>query len=150
MPVSVRPARRSDHDQMAAVYRDASLSNNGDRAVLLANPQLLIFDPAPVEEGRSLVAVAGDAVVGFVTTRCDGERCELEDMFVTPSWMRRGVATLLMTEAVHAAREKGASVIDVIANGHALAFYGHVGFLHDHEVQLEFGRGYRMHLALRP
>jgi hypothetical protein len=33
------------------------------------------------------------------------------------------------------------------ANGHALDFYKSAGFVLDEEIDLEFGRGYRMHLA---
>jgi N-acetylglutamate synthase-like GNAT family acetyltransferase len=57
-----------------------------------------------------------------------GQIGELEDLFVDPDWMRRGIATKLVLDALANAREQGIARIDMTANGHALAFYKKVGF----------------------
>jgi ribosomal protein S18 acetylase RimI-like enzyme len=105
-----------------------------------------VFSPTAINEGRTLVAVAAGELVGFVTTHIDGDRCEVEDLFVDPTSMRRGVASRLVAEAAASARAGGADRIEVTGNGHALRFYESAGFVLDHEVDLEFGHGYRMHL----
>ena len=43
---SIRLADPSDVDAIADVFRRSSLSNEGDRAALLANPDVLVFDDA--------------------------------------------------------------------------------------------------------
>ena len=145
--MSIRLAVPTDLARVSEIFRDASLSNEGDRPLLAAHPEFLIFEPAAIEEGRTLVAVVDDEVVGFVTTLTTAGLWEVEDLFVDPGWMRRGVATQLMVEAASVARSGGALRIEVTANGHALDFYKSAGFVLDHEIDLEFGRGYRMHLA---
>jgi len=146
MELTIRPAVPGDYDRVSTVFREASLSNEGDRPLLAAHPEFLIFAPAALEEGRTLVAETDGRIVGFVSTIVEGEHCEIEDLFVDPAWMRRGVASRLMADAAASVRATGATTIEVTANGHALAFYVSAGFVVDREVDLEFGHGYRMHL----
>jgi GNAT superfamily N-acetyltransferase len=142
-------AMPDDIGTLRRVYRQASLSNGGDRAKLLANPDALEFSDTCVREGRARVAVAADGrIVGFVTPLDVGDRLELEDLFVDPEWMKRGVGRALVADVVETARQRGFSQIVVIANPHALAFYEKVGFVVDREVETRFGPGHRMHLEI--
>ena len=145
--LTVRQAVPADYDRVSTIFREASLSNEGDRPLLAAHPEFLILAPAALEEGRTLVAETDGRIVGFVTTIVAGEHCEIEDLFVDPAWMRRGVASQLMVEAAAMVRSGGATLIEVTANGHALAFYESAGFVVDREMDLEYGHGFRMHLA---
>ena len=146
----VRLARMEDLPALRDVFRRSSLSNEGDRASLLAHPDALEFSHRAVAEGRVRVAVIDDRVVGFATVLATGQICELEDLFVDPDWMRRGIATKLVLDALANAREQGIARIDVTANGHALAFYKKVGFAWDGISQTQFGRGHRMHVDVPP
>src|SRR5882757_8181104 len=121
--ISVRRANAADFPRVSAIFRDASMSNEGDRPLFVEHPEILVFSPTAIHEGRTLVAVAAGELVGFVTTHIDGGRCEVEDLFVDPTWMRRGVASRLMAEAAASARAGGADRIEVTGNGHALHFY---------------------------
>jgi GNAT superfamily N-acetyltransferase len=112
------------------VYRRASLSNAGDRGKLLAHPEYLILGPEGLAEGRTHVAEEDGAVVGFATwadTETAGTS-ELEDLFVDPDYMRRGIAAALVSRIVEVVRARGAERLEVTANPHALAFYRNVGF----------------------
>jgi ribosomal protein S18 acetylase RimI-like enzyme len=146
--LNVRRAVPADLARVSDIFREASLSNEGDRPLLAAHPEFLVFEPAAIEEGRTLVAVAHGEVRGFVTTHVDGDVWEVVDLFVDPAWMRRGIATRLMADAAAAARSGGATRIEVTANGHALDFYKSAGFVLGHEIELEYGHGYRMQLAV--
>jgi GNAT superfamily N-acetyltransferase len=133
--VLVRTAAPADLPELQRIYRAASLSNRGDREALLANPEFLVLAGDGVEAGRTRVACADDGrLLGFASTvaatagGADGE-LELEDLFVDPAWMRRGVARLLVQDAVRTARDGGFSRISVTGNPHALAFYLAVGFV---------------------
>jgi len=145
--VTIRRAGPADYDRVSTIYREASLSNEGDRPLLTAHPELLVFDPAVLDRNETHAAEVDGEIVGFVTIVVDGDHGEVDDLFVDPAWMRRGVASRLMTEAVAAAGAAGATTIEVDANGHALAFYERAGFVVDREVELEYGRGLRMRLV---
>jgi GNAT superfamily N-acetyltransferase len=147
---SIRLAVANDVAAINAVFRRSSLSNEGDREFLLDNPEVLVFDDAAIRAGRTRVAVADVHIVGFATTTVLGEKAELDDLFVDPPWMRRGVARALILEAVLAARAVGSRRIEVTANEHARSFYDAVGFVADGAVATQFGPGTRMHLDIAP
>jgi ribosomal protein S18 acetylase RimI-like enzyme len=149
--LEIRTAVPADLDPIGAVYRRASLSNEGDRDALLANPDALEFDPEPVAAGLTRVAVVGARVVGFVTARPGpADALELDDLFVDPDWMRRGIATALVRDVEQAARAAAVACVEVTANGHALAFYRAVGFTVTGTVETRFGPGTRMRLDTGP
>jgi len=149
--VLIRDSVPADLDALRDVYRRSSLSNDGDRASLLAHPEVLEFPGPATGDGRTRVAVTGDGrLVGFATTLIAGDAAELDDLFVDPGWMRRGIGRALVLDAIAIARDRGASRVEVTANPHALVFYESVGFAVDHEVQTRFGPGSRMHVDVAP
>ncbi len=145
----IRAAKPADMPALSAVYRRSSLSNDGDRPDLLANPEFLEFSDLAVREGRTRVATAGDRVVGFATwLAAGGGVVEVEDLFVDPGWMRQGIGTALVLDLIEIVRDAGARRAEVTGNRHALAFYRSVGFTLDHEVATTLGSGLRMHLDI--
>jgi GNAT superfamily N-acetyltransferase len=143
----IREAVPADLPGLRDVYRRSSLSNQGDRASLLANPDVLEFPGPAAGDGRTRVAVAPDGrVAGFATSLIGGDTIELDDLFVDPGWMRQGVGRALVADVVTIARDWGIGRVEVTANPHALTFYEKAGFTADHEVATRFGTGTRMHL----
>jgi GNAT superfamily N-acetyltransferase len=133
------------------VFRRSSLSNDGDRMNLLAHPDALELSDLAVREGRTRAALADGRIVGFATGLSLGAAAtEVEDLFVDPGWMRRGAGRALMTDMIAIARGQGVRRLEVTANPHALAFYGQIGFVADHDVETTFGPGQRMHLDVAP
>ena len=125
--VRIRAACTSDLPALRDVFRRSSLSNEGDRDLLLARPEVLELTDAGITEGRTQVAVgADDAILGFITT-CPLDACvlEIEDLFVDPDWMRTGVASRLVEDLLATASRKGGRRIELTANPHANAFYRH-------------------------
>jgi GNAT superfamily N-acetyltransferase len=147
-PLLTRAAAASDLPALRDVYRRSSLSNDDDRALLLARPELLDFADAAVREGRTRVAVDDGRVVGFASTVVRGEAVELEDLFVDPDRRREGIGRALVVDVVAVARGVGRGRVEVDANRHALAFYEQVGFVGLGEVSLEFGTAIRMRLDI--
>jgi GNAT superfamily N-acetyltransferase len=96
----IRPGTPADYPAAAAIYRRASLSNAGDRDELLAHPDHLILPGDGLAERRTYVAEEAGSVVGFATWTQTGDGVELEDLFVDPNWMRRGIATTLVARIV--------------------------------------------------
>ena len=148
--VSIRFAAAADTTALSALYRRSSLSNEGDRENLLAHQDALKLSVAPVVEQRVRVAVVDDRIVGFATVLVTESVGELEDLFVDPDWMRRGIGRALVCDAVARARECGVTRIEVTANGHALDFYESVGFVLAGLSQTRFGPADRMHLDVPP
>lgn len=152
----IRTAEPADVTALRDVFRRSSLSNDGDRANLLAHPDALKFDDTPVGEQRTRVALDNDRVIGFATTRVGtpadfgANAIELDDLFVDPVWMRRGVALSLVADAIAIARANGFARVEVTANPHAMLFYRAAGFIDDGLTETLFGPGRRMHLDVHP
>lgn len=149
---TVRPARIEDRGRLTQIYRDASLSNPGDRAALLAHPDVLIVDEGLISRGRVRVATLADGqVIGFASTSpTDSGNLELDDLFVDPLWQRRGVGSALLKALQAKGRRDGVARLEVTANDHAFEFYRAAGFETVGRMQTEFGEGSRMHLQLSP
>lgn len=147
--VRIRTSDARDLPALRRLYRRSSLSNEGDRRVLLAIPHALELPAHNVTQGRTRVAVADDGtILGFATGLPNGSMLEIEDLFVEPNWMRKGVATRLIADQIAIAKRQQLHRLAVTANPHAYAFYRSVGFTHRHDVQTMFGLGSRMELAV--
>jgi GNAT superfamily N-acetyltransferase len=144
----IRKAVAADLPALQQVYRDASLSNAGDAAILLARPEFLVFAGEGVADGRTLVALTGGRVVGFATVTDGPDGPELEDLFVDPGWRRRGAARRLVRQVAVTARDAGHRRLWVTGNAHALAFYLAAGFVEVGPVSTELGPGLRLVLDL--
>jgi GNAT superfamily N-acetyltransferase len=144
----IRLAQPSDITDVKDVYRRSSLSNRGDRDALLAHPDVLEWSERAVAEGRTWVASAGGRVVGFVSILALGRTVEIDDLFVDPDWMGRGIGRRLLLDAFATARGRAFRRVEVTANQHALGFYQKLGFASDFEVETQFGPAPRMHLDL--
>jgi GNAT superfamily N-acetyltransferase len=145
----IRLGAPADLSAATDVYRSASLFNAGDRDSLLAHPEFLILGPEGLAEGRTHVAEEDGSLVGFATwIEADGT-IELEDLFVDPGWMRRGIATALVSRIADVLRARGVERLEVTANPHALGFYSAVGFIDCGVAETDFGTAARMVLTIR-
>jgi GNAT superfamily N-acetyltransferase len=142
----IREAVPGDITALRDVFRRSSLSNESDRAKLLAHPEFLELSDVPVTEGRVRAALSDGAVVGFAAWVPTPGAVELEDLFVDPDQMQRGVGRALVLDVVAIASSQGANRVEVTANPDARVFYAKVGFVADGYVHTTFGPGVRMHL----
>jgi GNAT superfamily N-acetyltransferase len=145
----IRLGTPADLAALADVYRSASLSNPGDRDRLLAHPEHLVLEPEGLAEGRTHVAEEDGAVVGFATWAETDGGMELEDLFVDPQWMRRGIATALVSRIADLLRSRGADTLEVTASPDALEFYRAVGFVDIGVTETAFGPAPQLLLRLR-
>jgi len=149
--VQVRTALPADLPALRRLFRRSSLSNEGDRELMIAHPELVEPSEEAVAEGRTRVAMSGDGtILGFATgRRLERGVLELEDLFVDPDSMRLGIGRALVADQVALAEGQGIARIEVTANPHADAFYRSVGFVHVGETDTEFGPAARMELRPR-
>jgi len=144
----IRLGTSADLAAASGVYRRASLSNAGDRGNLLAHPEYLVLGPEGLAEGRTHVAEQDGSVVGFATWAETAGTIELEDLFVDPGYMRRGIATALVSRIAEVLRARGAERLEVTANPHAMAFYRSAGFIDCGVAETNFGAAPRLVLVL--
>jgi len=146
--LSIRTAVRDDVGVLRDVRARASLSNEGDRENILANPDTLEFEGEGIADGRTRVAVLDGRVVGFSTVVQAEDVDDLDDLFVDPDWMRHGIGLALIGDVIERARARGARYLEVTANDHALAFYTAAGFQPHGRAQTRFGSAARLQMVL--
>ncbi len=143
--LTIRAAAPADHPALDAIYRRASLANEGDRASLLANPDVLNFSPDRIEQGGVLVAEQGDSVVGFASiTVAEEGSAELDDLFVEPAHWKNGIGRALIEALVDYARARNVKRLAVVGNPHAAGFYFACGFEAIGRTETQFGPGLRL------
>jgi len=138
--IRIRLARSDERTVLEALQWRASLTNAGDRQVLLAHPDAVDLPREQVESGRVLVAEAEESIAGFAVLlpRDDGQ-AELDGLFVEPELFGRGVGRALVEAAARLARDEGARRLHVIGHVQAEAFYRSCGFETVGEARTRFG-----------
>jgi ribosomal protein S18 acetylase RimI-like enzyme len=151
MPVAaIRDARPDEALALESLHRRASEVWEEYRAQLAAHPDAIAPPHQAIAEGRVRVAVdASGHRLGFsVVLPVEAGRCELDDLFVEPEWMGRGVGRALVDDLSARAAAAGASHVDVVANPNALGFYSRLGFQITGQTSTRFGSAPRMTLEL--
>lgn len=108
--------------------------------MLLANPDAFGLPDGQIERGDVIVAEIDGRLAGFAAL--DGG--ELDALFVEPERWRRGIGAALIEASVHEARRRGLSLVTVVANPAARAFYEKCGFRVEGEAETRFGPAIRM------
>jgi GNAT superfamily N-acetyltransferase len=151
--VAIAEIRRADvaeRDFLRDLHRRSSLVWAEDRAPLEAHPEVFGVAADAIAAGRARVAVdEHGVVVGFVVV-CDTPDggCELDDLFVEPRLMRRGIGRALVDDAAARAVRAGHSHMSVVAHRRNFPFYERVGFVAGEAVATRFGPAVRMHRRL--
>jgi len=143
--VIVRTAVAAEREVLEALQLRASLTNEGDREALLANPDAIAIPSEQIAAGRVFVAELSGATVGFsaIESRSDGG-IELDALFVDPTIRRHGVGWLMVEHCAAVARKQGSKALHVIGNPHARDFYLACGFEQTGTIETRFGIGLLM------
>ena len=147
--VRPRDAQPQERAALEALQWRASLHNEGDRAALLAHPDAIELPRWQIDDGLVRVVERAGTVAGFsVLLAPVHAACVLDGLFVEPDVMGMGLGRILVQDAARIARERGAAIIEVIANPHADGFYERLGFRSVGSVETRFGPGERRRLDL--
>jgi len=149
-PVFIRDALPDEASALESLQRRASDVWAEYRDQLAAHRDAITPPHQAIAEGRVRVAVdASGHRLGFsVVLPVENGRCELDDLFVEPDWMRQGVGRMLVDDVRTRAGAAGASFVDVTANPNALGFYARLGFEVTGQASTRFGSAPRMTLDL--
>ena len=83
---------------------------------------------ADIALGRVLVAVDGkDRAMGIASVIPEGRSADLDQLFIDPPFMGRGVGRVLFEAAARMARGFGATTLTILADPNAVPFYERVG-----------------------
>lgn len=147
----IRTARQDESDSLREIHRRASYIWSKDVPNLDANPNIFGVDPAAVAAGRVRVALDHTGkLLGFATWRPIGEDAELDDLFVEPHAMRRGIGSALVDDAAERASQAGLARLLVVAHSRTLTFYRRTGFVEQGPAATEFGPALRLARDLHP
>jgi GNAT superfamily N-acetyltransferase len=93
------------------------------------------FSPEGLREKEFFVVEVSGEAVGWTAIAPRGEVCWLDDLWISPEWMGRGLGRLLFQRAAARGLELGASRIEWEAEPHAIGFYEKMGgrYLRDSE-----------------
>jgi len=87
----------------------------------------LTFKPGDVEAADTFAAVLKDELVGFYRLRVHQPGARLEDLWIKPLFMGRGVGRALFEHALARCRAMGVQVLTVESDPHAQGFYEKMG-----------------------
>jgi len=85
-------------------------------------PQLT-FSPQYFEENEGWVAVADEIPIGFYTLQEKDGTASIENLWVSPEYMGRGVGNAVFLHAVELSRRRGNTLLQLEADPNAVGFY---------------------------
>ena len=140
----LRLARTEELGELEDLQRRASLALDEYREALLAHPDAIALPAEQIERGEVVVAEIDGRIAGFAVVLDQDDMAELDGLFVEPEFWRRGIGLALVEDAVHHARSRGLSLMTVVANPSARAFYERCGFTVEGTAETRFGPALRM------
>ncbi len=99
-------------------------------------PQLT-FRPQYFEENEGWVAVTEETPIGFYTWQDENGIASIENLWVLPEYMGKGVGKALFSHAVDLFRRRGNRALRLEADPNAVGFYERMGMCRVGEYQYE-------------
>ncbi len=140
----IRLARSAERRALEDLQRRASLALGTYNKQLEAHPAAIQLPALQIALGQVLVAEVGGEITGFAVVLDEERQAALDGLFVEPSRWRQGTGSALVNAAVHLARNRGMTLMTVVAEPAARAFYEKCGFIVEGDEQTRFGPALRM------
>jgi GNAT superfamily N-acetyltransferase len=139
--VAIRRALEPEFARLREIAIDSKAHWGYDRAQVEEWGDRGDFEPESLRRREVYVAVADGGPVAWASLTPRGEVGWLEDLWVDPPWIGRGVGRLLFEHVADRARDLGARRLEWEAEPNALGFYERLGgrYLRDSELT-EWGR----------
>ena len=137
----MRQVREEDFVRLREIAVDAKAHWGYDRDLVEGWALQGDFEPESLRARLAYVAEAEGQPVGWASLIPRGEVGWLDDLWVEPAWIGRGVGRLLFEYVADRARELGARRLEWEAEPNATGFYERMGaaYVRDSEVT-EWGR----------
>jgi len=146
----IRSAGLVEHDALCRLHRASSMIWEEDRDTLEAHPDAFGVPVRAIAEGRVRVALGTEGELRGFSVVADGGAgiCVLDDLFVDPEILRRGVGRALVEDAAARASAAGSRAMTVIAHPRNFPFYESVSFQPHEPAATRFGPATRMRREL--
>lgn len=139
--VRIRRGTDSDFSRLREIAVDAKAYWGYDRGFVEEWAAGGDFEPESMRAREVYVAEAEGAPVGWAALIPRGEVGWLEDLWIDPPWIGRGVGRLLFEHVAARARGLGARRLEWEAEPHARGFYERMGATYVRDSELtEWGR----------
>jgi GNAT superfamily N-acetyltransferase len=134
-PISIRPPRADEGERLRAIALAAKAHWGYDEDWVRGWAAQGDFSPEALAARPVLVADLGGHALGFATLIPKGETCVLDDLWIDPDWIGRGIGTRLFEACAERARDLGAKRLEWEAEPNAVGFYEKLGgrFLRESE-----------------
>jgi ribosomal protein S18 acetylase RimI-like enzyme len=137
MTIYIRRAHPADATALTVIAISAKRHwGYPERWIEIWRPQLT-FSPQYFEKNESWAAVMNGAPVAFYTVQEQQGNAWLENLWVLPEWMGRGIGKRLFLHAVDMARQRGYTLLQLEADPNAVGFYEKMGMRRVGERQSE-------------
>jgi ribosomal protein S18 acetylase RimI-like enzyme len=103
-------------------------------------PRTLVEDADPAQY-RHAVITHERCVIGYARIRLVEDDAKILQVCTSPEFRGRGIATALMAELMHVAREAGRTHVYLDAREHVIGYYEKLGFEGEGEVFLSSRTG---------
>ena len=137
----IRSGREDDFERLREIAVEAKAHWGYDRARVEEWALAGDFEPESLRERLLYVAETEGRPVGWAALIPRGEIGWLEDLWVDPAWIGRGLGRRLFERVAAEARQRGARRLEWEAEPNASGFYEHLGaaYVRDSE-ETEWGR----------
>jgi GNAT superfamily N-acetyltransferase len=119
----IRPAKTDEATMLSEIAMEAKRYWDYAPEVMESWHSTLTLDAMQIDLHPPYVAEVEGEVVGFYQLIADGDRMELEHMWVRPQNMRQGIGKALIAHAITTARSRRATQLRIDADPNATAFY---------------------------
>jgi GNAT superfamily N-acetyltransferase len=139
--IRIREGAEADFERLRAIAVEAKAHWGYDRALVEEWAQGGDFEPESLRRRLLYVAEEDGRPVAWAALIPRGEVGWLEDLWVDPAWIGRGLGRALFERVATEARQRGARQLEWEAEPNAQGFYRHMGagYRRDSE-ETEWGR----------
>ena len=141
MNIVIRPARAAEGARLKEIAVGAKSFWGYDPGMVREWANMGDFSPDRLEELTVFVAESGGRAIGWCSLIPKDDVGWLEDLWIDPEWIGKGVGSRLFRQAADHAKELGAGHLEWEAEPNAIGFYEKMGGTYVRESeQTEWGR----------
>jgi ribosomal protein S18 acetylase RimI-like enzyme len=125
--ISIERASPTQAQQLTQIaFASKAYWDYPERWMELWRPQLSL-SPEYIRENESYVALVNEALAGFYTLEEKSGNAWLENLWVLPAYIGKGVGKALFLHAVERSRQRGYQALRLEADPNAVGFYEKMG-----------------------
>lgn len=124
--VQIRPAKPEEAGTLTEIALAAKKHWGYPKAWIESWRPVLTIRPADITADVFVCTVAED-LTGFYRLSIRDRRAVLDDLWVRPGWIGRGLGRALFQHALERGRRQGATVLEIEADPNAQGFYEKMG-----------------------